>query len=180
MIAVAIIGVARVAPQQILPVTGTLQISIASDPSSSFACSLGQGHNQVTETLTSLILSISSIEVHRTGALNLTGDWISLTNFPKTVDIVGLKNVGQLLGSAALPEGTLNLVRLDIAGVTGSTGSGPATVHVSGNHLDALIGTEVTSGMRTSIVVEPHIVCEGNGGFRVTPDLTATATKSSD
>jgi len=59
---------------------------------------------------------------------------------------------------------------------TASIGTGSATVIVSSGHLDARTSAQVTSGKVTSItleVIQPHVVCEGNGTFRLTPELTA-------
>ena len=178
MIAIALIAGLQVRPQSLLPSTGTLQVSITGDPltgdSLSVTCRGGNGGQQ---SLTSLVVGISSVQVHRTGALNLTGDWIPVPGAPKTLDLLQLKSFTQLLGSTSVPEGVINLVRLAVGPTaTAGIGTSSATVTISSGHLDAQTSAQVTSGKVTSItlkVVQPHVVCEGNGTFRLTPELTA-------
>jgi hypothetical protein len=101
----------------------------------------------------------------------LTGDWIPLNDTPRTLDILQLTTVAQL-GSTSVKEGTINIVRIDIASAKASSNNGPVIL-VEPN-------AEVSGGITTSIVVMPHVVCEGNGTFRLTPELTATSTTSKD
>ena len=126
-------------------------------------------------TLTDLNVNISSVEVHRSGVLNMTGDWIPLANVPKTVDILQLKSITQL-GSTRIDEGTINIVRIDLTGAAANNGQVPLVV--SSDHLQAEPNTQVSGGMTTTITVVPHVVCQGNGTFRLTPDLTASSTAS--
>ncbi len=175
MIAIALIAGLQIRPQNILPSTGTLQISIQADPLT-VTCHGSQGRNA---TLTSLVVNITSVSVHRSGALNLTGDWIPLNDTPRTLDILQLTTVAQL-GSTSVKEGTINIVRIDVASAKGSSNNGPVNLVVSSDHLQAEPNAEVNGGMTTSIVVTPHVVCEGNGTFRLTPELTATSTTSKD
>jgi len=135
--------------------------------------------NAENVALRSLVMNISSVKVHRTGALNLTGEWITLNDTPRTLDIFQLNSITQL-SSRSLPEGTINIVRIDVASATASSDNGPISLIVSSDHLQADPSAQVTGGMTTSIVVMPHVVCEGNGTFRLTPELTATSETSRD
>jgi hypothetical protein len=162
---------------------GTLQVSITGDPLTSDPLSVtchgshsgqsGQVHN-----LTSLVVTVSLVQVHRTGALNLTGDWLNVTASPRTLDLLQLKSLTQL-GSISVTDGVINLVRLIVSPTaTADTNAGSVSVTVSSSHLDAQTNAQVTSGKVTSItleLVQPHVVCEGNGDFRLTPELTATS-----
>jgi len=162
---------------------GTLQVSITGDPLTSDPLSVtchgshsgqsGQVHN-----LTSLVVTVSLVQVHRTGALNLTGVWLNVTASPRTLDLLQLKSLTQL-GSISVTDGVINLVRLIVSPTaTADTNAGSVSVTVSSSHLDAQTNAQVTSGKVTSItleLVQPHVVCEGNGDFRVTPELTATS-----
>ncbi len=173
-------------PQNLLPSTGKLQISITGDPLTSDPLSVtcngnpshGSQKDQV-QNLTSLVVNISSIQVHRTGALNLTGDWITISDAPKVVNLLNLKSFDQLHGSTSLPDGVINLVRLTVGPTaTANIGTASETVIISSSHLDAQTNAQVTSGKVTSITLEliqPHVVCEGNGALRLTPELTATS-----
>jgi len=175
----------QVRPQSLLPSTGTLQVWITGDPLTSDPLSVTcpGSHGSRVQDLTSLVVNISSVDAHRTGALNLTGDWIPIPGAPKTLDLLDLKSFTQLLGSTSAPDGVINLVRITVgptatAGIGTSSGTSSATVTVSSGHLDAQTSAQVTSGKVTSItleVIQPHVVCEGNGVFRLTPELTATS-----
>jgi uncharacterized protein DUF4382 len=186
VIAIALIAGLQLRPQTVLPSMGTLQISMTSDPLTtdplSVMCHGNSSHssqNVQTQniTITSLVVNVSSIQVHRTGALNLTGDWITIPNAPKTIDILNLKSFSQL--STSMPDGVINLVRLTVGSTaTAITGAGPKTVTISSGHLDAQTSAQVTSGKVTSItleLVQPHVVCQGSGDLRLTPELTATS-----
>jgi len=132
--------------------------------------------NAENVTLRSLVMNISSVRVHRTGALNLTGEWITLNDTPRTLDIFQLNSITQL-SSRSLPEGTINVVRIDVASVTAN---GSVNLIVPPGHLQAEPNAQVIGGMTTSIVVMPHVVCTGNGKFLLTPDLTASSMTSKD
>ncbi len=175
VIAATLVAGLQVIPSNVLPSTGTLQVSLASDPST-ITCS---GHRMVN--VTSLVVTISSVSIHRTGAFNLTGDWIKVTDFPKTIDLVAIAGTRTPPVSLSLPEGEFNLVRIEVAFVNATTTSNPSpsNVIVSGGHLQAEMSTQVVSGKITNLVVrvvQPHLVCEGNGQLRLTPELTATSS----
>ena len=182
MIAIALIAGLQVRPQSLLPSTGTVQVSITGDPLTSDPLSVTchGSHGDQVHNLSSLMVNISSVEVHRTGELNLTGDWIPIPGAPKTLDLLDLKSFTQVLGSTSAPDGVINLVRITVGPTAtadiGTGGSAPVTV--SSGHLDAQTSAQITSGKVTSItleVVAPHVVCEGTGTFRLTPELTATS-----
>jgi len=169
LIAVVLVAGLQLRPQGVLPTQGLLQISIG-DPVS-IACQ-NPGANV---TLTSLVVTISSVRVHRSGALNLTGEWRNVTNAPKSLDLLHLNDLTQL-GSISITQGTITSVRLEGVSAIGTTSSGKSiNVTVSSDHLQVNPNATVISGMKTSIVVHPHVVCEGNGIFRLTPELSAAA-----
>jgi len=171
-IAASVIAGLQIIPPNFLPSTGILQISIQSDPVT-VSC---HGMNAENVTLTSLVVNISSVRVHRSGALSLTGEWITLNDTPRTLDIFQLTSVTQL-SSRSLPEGTINVVRIDVAS---ATANGSVSLIVPPGHLQAEPSAQVIGGMTTSIVVMPHVVCTGNGKFLLTPELTASSTTSND
>jgi len=169
-----------VRPQSLLPSAGTLQVSITGDPLTSDPLTVTcHGSHGGPVQLASLIVNVSSVEVHRTGALNLTGDWIPIPGAPKSLDLLDLKSFNQVLGSTNMPDGVINLVRVTVGPTaTASIGTVSATVTVSSGHLDAQTNAQVTSGKVTTItleVVQPHVICNGNGDFRLTPELSATS-----
>jgi len=110
--------------------------------------------------------------------LNLTGDWLNVSATSRTVDLLQLKSFTQL-GSISVTDGVINLVRMTVGSTaTGRTNTGSVSVAVSGGHLDAQVSAQVTSGRVTSItleIVQPHVVCQGNGDFRLAPELRASS-----
>jgi Domain of unknown function (DUF4382) len=180
VIAIALIAGLQVRPQSLLPSTGTLQVSIVGDPLTSDPLSVTchGSHGGQVQNLTSLVVTISLVQVHRTGALNLTGDWLNVTSSPRTLDLLRLSSLTQL-GSISVADGVVNLVRLTVSPTaTAGTNSGSVSVTVSSSHLDAQVNAQVTSGKVTSVtleIIQPHVVCQGNGDFRLTPELTATS-----
>ena len=173
-------------PQSFLPSMGTLQVSITGDPLTSdplsVTCHGSHGGQSVqVHNLTSLVVTVSLVQVHRTGALNLTGDWLNVTSSPRTLDLLTLSSLTQL-GSISVADGVVNLVRLTVSPTaTAATNSSSVSVTVSSSHLDAQVTAQVTSGKVTSITLElaqPHVICDGKG-LRLTPELTATS-KSTD
>jgi len=169
-----------VRPQSLLPSAGTLQVSITGDPLTSDPLTATcHGSHGGPVQLASVIVNDLSVEVHRTGALNLTGDWIPIPGAPKSLDLLDLKSFNQVLGSTNMPDGVINLVRVTVGPTaTASIGTVSATVTVSSGHLDAQTNAQVTSGKVTTItleVVQPHVICNGNGDFRLTPELSATS-----
>jgi uncharacterized protein DUF4382 len=183
VIAIALIAGLQVRPQSLLPSTGTLQVSIVGDPLTSAPLSVTcHGSGGQVQNLNSLNVTISLVQVHRTGALNLTGDWLNVTSSPRTLNLLRLSSLTQL-GSISVADGVINLVRLTVSPTaTAGTNSGSVSVTVSSSHLDAQVNAQVTSGKVTSItleIIQPHVVCQGNGDFRLTPELTATSKTTS-
>ena len=109
---------------------------------------------------------------------DLTGDWLNVNATPRAIDLLQLKSLTQL-GSISVTDGVINLVRLNVSSTaTADTSTGSVSVTVSSSHLDAQVNAQVTSGKVTSItleIIQPHVVCQGNGDFRLTPELTATS-----
>jgi Domain of unknown function (DUF4382) len=192
VIAIALIAGVQMRPQNLLPSTGQLQVSIIGDPLTSDPLTVtchgdsthvSQNSRGQNITITSLVVNISSIQVHRTGALNLTGEWVTLSDAPKSLDLLNLKSFDQIHGSASLPDGVINLVRLTVGPTAvAMIGTSSRSVVVSSGHLDAQTNAQVTSGRVTSITLElvrPHIACEGNATLRLTPQLTVSSETTS-
>ena len=174
-IATAIIVGVQLKPASILPSNGTLQVRITDDP-----LTISCRHPPANVTLTSLTVTISSIEAHRVGALSITGDWVLVSSGTKPIDILQLGSLTPLIGSTSVPESTITSLRLNVSSVAATTSSGAhPTLILSSDKLEVPLGSngEVRTGMTTSIVIDfqPHVVCEGNPTLRLTPVLTATS-----
>ena len=173
VIATAVVAGVQYRPANILPSNGTLQLLITDAP-------LTVNCPHQTINLTSLVVTIGLAQVHRSGGLNLAGEWVNAMKAPKSFDLLQLKNATQLLGSTSIPESSITLVRLSITSTNATTTQGKSIdVVLSSGKLEVKPGgsVEVRSGMRTSLVVDfqPHLVCEGNGTVRLTPVLVASS-----
>jgi hypothetical protein len=127
--------------------------------------------------VTSLNVTMDSLEAHSEGAFNLSGGWVSipLTSNPYALDIIRLRNVIQPLGSAKVPQSTINLVRLhlgtsakatiSIVNLLGSTVVVTVPLSVPDQKLDANLtsAAQVMRGSSTSITIDfqPTVDCEG-------------------
>jgi hypothetical protein len=175
VIATAIIVGAQFRPASILPSNGILQIRITDDPLVVTCPGPHAGMN-----LTSLTVTLTSVEARTTEALRLTGEWVPVSNATTTIDIFRLGDLTPLIGSTSVPESTITSVRLNVALVAATTslGAHPPLV-LSSDKLEVPLGSngEVRTGMTTSVVIGfHHIGCEGNGTLRLTPVLTATSS----
>jgi hypothetical protein len=126
--------------------------------------------------VTSLNVTIDSLEAHSEGAFNLSGGWVSipLTSNPYAVDIIKLRNIIQPLGSAKVPQSTIDLVRLHLRASATATISivnllvtvvvtVPLSVPVQKLDANLTSAVQVIRGSSTSITVDfqPTVDCEG-------------------
>ncbi len=172
VIAGAMIVGLQLRPASILPVNGTVNIQLAAtDP----IVSGGGSSCRIDCNFTSLMVTVDSIKVHRTGALNFTAEWIVVVSSTKTIDLLQVKNIPQLLGSASVPEGMITQIRMNVTEATGTLASGKTVSLIvpSGELKLNLQPLTVTEGTTTSVTieVEPHIVHTGNDQWKLTPVL---------
>jgi len=130
---------------------------------------------------TSLLVTVTTIEVHTSGVDNMTGDWTPIcAELPMTFDVVHLQNLNQLqlACEAKIQPDTITNVRMTVASASATIpGMGTQVLTVPSGKLEipiSPVGT-VQAGKTTTIVVEfqPHIVCTGNGSCKLTPVLQA-------
>ena len=160
-------------PSTLLPFTGTLSVQLTD--SSPYSPASDDCHDC---PVTSLVVRIDSVMVHREGALNLTGGWFEASQGATTLDIAQLTSRSQIIGQASLPPGIINLVRLTVssANATLAPNGTPLPVRIPSGKIDVVLGrqAEVRSGMTTIVVLDfpSSIICEGNGDMcRVKPVL---------
>ena len=191
---IAVLQVAPLIPKP--PEYGTISIYLASTPSdissdqnvastSSFAMTppaTTSASAKSSENVTSLTVTISTVLIHVTGEGNDT--WIPISKGSITLDLLRATSGSTLLASIQLPHGNITMVRLVISSaiaiVKGPSGqTKTVNVTVSSGKLEIPIrGSAIVKGqMITSITLgRPHIVREGNGQIRLTPDLNSTVT----
>lgn len=166
----------EIGPLSVFPVNGTLSIEVTDLPveaAAGFAC----GRCEVT----SLNVTVDSVRVHRSGALNLTGEWIEVLNGSQTFDITQLTNATQLLGSASIPQSLITQIRLHVTSAVAAISDieDPVGLTVPSGELKVnMQPLLVRAGMTTTVVVdfEPHVVCQGNGECKLTPVLGVKET----
>ncbi len=99
-------------------------------------------------------VTFSGIQAHEANATNETG-WFNVTEQTGTVDLVGLKTVSQLLGTAKLAAGMYTQLRLVVSSVTG--------VMENGTKIDFIVPSgelktddpfNVTVGQTTSLTLD--------------------------
>jgi hypothetical protein len=197
LIAGSTIAVFREGPQ-VLPVPipvlvkdGTLSLYFKSIPSdisgnqrmasleqlSSSLPLISLASNSLGGRIVGLDVTIDSVMVHRNGA-NDTG-WIRVSRGSITIDLLKSSSVSVLIASDMIPEENVTMIELHVSSATAmiSDPLGVITVSivvVSSDNLKIQLnsGATVKAQMSTSIVVyRPHIVVEGNGTIRLTPEL---------
>ena len=173
VIAGALVVGVELRPANIIPVNGTLVVEIVDAPLAELASSTACGDCSVS----SLNVTIDSVQVHREGALNLDGEWMEVLHDTTTIDIVQLKNMTEILGSATIPESMISSVRLHVSSASAKlSGSGTlVTLIIPSDELRIPLQSlvKVKGGLTTTMVIDfqPHVVCQGNGQCRLTPIL---------
>ncbi len=169
----ALLGGLQARPGTVFPFNGTVSVQLID--SSPYGASSTGCHDDCS--VTSLNITIDSVRVHREGVPSLTGGWFTVSQGSRTLDIVKLANIGQLIGQADLPPGVINLVRVSVSSANAalsSTGS-KVPVMIPSGKIDVVLnpGAEVRSGMITTLVLDfpSSIVCEGNSRCHVKPVL---------
>ena len=168
-------------PAGIFPVNGQLVVEITDAPPGSGVSDRPCGDCGVT----SLNVTIDSIRIHRTGALNLTGEWVEVLNSTqptRTFDITLLKNMTEVLGTISVPQSMITSVRLHVTSATAKlTGSGDlVSLEVPSGELKMALGSvQVRAGTTTTMVIDfqPHVVCQGNDRCKLTPVLALKSAR---
>lgn len=139
-------------------------------------------HGQCSHNATSVTVVIASIEVHTSGIDNATGEWIPVctSKLPLPLDLVKLADLTQLLCGANITPNTITNVRLQVSSANATiSGMGNVKLTLPSGNLEIPISpvADVHAGKTTAIVVDfdPHIVCQGNSGCKLTPGLQATS-----
>lgn len=171
VIAGALITAVQFRPASILPANGILQIQLSATP----VDVAGTGRGCTGDcNFTRLMVTVDSVTVHRSGPLNLTGEWITVVNTTETIDVVKLTSTAQIFGSASVPEGTITQIRMHVTKATGTLKNGQSvSLTVPSDELKLNVDSTIRSGTTTSINIQvaPHVVHTGNGEWKLTPVL---------
>jgi uncharacterized protein DUF4382 len=122
---------------------GTVRLLITDPP-------VGQAGTQASDpSIQHIFVTFTKIEIHAAEAGNESG-WHSLVLGSKTIDLTQVLSVSDLLGSATLPTGKYNMIRLFAA---------TARVVIDGNNVIYRIPSGDKTGLKVPIV---------GGGFMLT------------
>ncbi|HEV2119046.1 MAG TPA: DUF4382 domain-containing protein [Candidatus Bathyarchaeia archaeon] len=130
-------------------------------------------------TIVNLNVTIDSIVFHKSGG-NDSG-WTDVPSVPVTINLLQPTSVSVLIGSVKIPSENVTMVELHVSkamaavSVAGALTLTVEQVVVSSENLKIQIdsGVSVEPQMTTSIVADrPHIVIQGNGTIRLTPELS--------
>lgn len=128
---------------------------------------------------TSVLVTITSIEVHTSGIDNMTGEWTAVctSKAPLTIDLVHLQTVTQIICGASIKPDAITNVRISVSSANATIGGVVHTLTVPSGKLEIPISpfANVEAGKTTTVVVqfESHIVATGSGSYKLTPVLHA-------
>ncbi len=174
----SVIGVFQSAP--VIAKNGTVSIYFTSMPPDiqsdmiipgDLATAGAQGSVQIL----SLNVTIDSVSVHRSGAIEESG-WTVISTTPVTIDVMKPTNVTMLIAMGQIPEQNITTVRLHVADATAAVKNSQVTVDVTvpSNKLQiSLVSSIRLKGeSNTSIFADrPHIVVHRDGTIMLTPIL---------
>ena len=127
----------------------------------------------------SLNVTVDLVQVHRSSALNLTSERVELLSAPTTMDLIRQTHTPGILAAASVSEGDITMIRMHVVP--------DATALIDENGNDRIVSVMVSSdeikipvsyfkvsvrgqlSTRVFLGLEAHVVCEGNGQFRLTP-----------
>ena len=113
----------------------------------------------------------------------MTGEWtqVCAAELPMTLNLSQIMNVTKNLCGAPIQPDTITNVRLDVSSATAEVlGRGPTPLIVPSGKLEIALSplANVQAGKTTTIFVElqPHVIQEGNGDWKLTPSLQAISS----
>jgi len=116
--------------------------------------------------ISSLMLTISKIEVHATGNETPQNDssgiesnetdtsgWITVIG-PKSIDLVKIKSVEELIGEANLSEGTYTQIRISVIGATVTKNNLTYPVKIPSNTIKFVHPFEIKANETTTLLID--------------------------
>jgi len=117
--------------------------------------------------ISSLVLSISEIKVHKTGANETTteqsegqetnetdgGGWVTVVG-SKTVDLIQVKDIKDILGETSLDAGKYTQIRLSISSATATIDGTSYTLTIPSGTLKFIHPFEIENNKTTSLILD--------------------------
>lgn len=126
--------------------TGTLIMKITDSPS---------GLN-----ITKALVTISNVEVHFAGstitenATNITSGWIEVVDEPQTFDLIAIKDVKKILGTAELNPGKYTQIRLSIDSAIVTIDDVEYTLTTPSDAIKLIHPFDITAGNETILTLD--------------------------
>lgn len=128
----------------------------------------------------SLNVTIDSVSIHQSNAANES--WTQISNTRFTFDLLKPFTVSKLIATSRVPQEYITMVRLHIAAASASVLGAPGVLAVKVPSDDLKlqvtppiqVRAQLTSSI--TIAVSAHIVIEGNGQIKLTPELRTEET----
>ena len=153
--------------------TGTLQVKIT----------------DAAENITALNLDISRIDVHMAGTETnattgnetsgeetndtSTAGWTTVVQGPKTIDLIQVKGVTDLLGETALQPGKYTQIRVYVTSATATINGQTQTLKIPSGAIKFIHPFTIVANQTTSLIIDFNadrsIVETGNGTFIFKP-----------
>jgi len=99
-------------------------------------------------------VTISGIQVHQGEVGDTTGAWENIVTGPKTFDLVAIKDVTALIGSADIPVGKYTQVRLSVDKATAVIDGNTVEMLVPSKEVRLVRGFEIVAGETTKLTLD--------------------------
>lgn len=107
---------------------------------------------------TNVLITFTAVKVHKTSedanASVEEASWITVSSQEKTVDLLTMKNVPQILGEAKLAEGKYTQIRLDIKEAKAALGGANVPLGIPGDRIRIVKPFTIAAGKTTTLTID--------------------------
>jgi len=139
---------------------GTLVIKITDKP--------------VSEEITSVLVTISKVEVHKSGYEDESG-WITIMNEEKEFDLIQIEDVEEFLTSKIVDVGKYTQIRLYVSNASITIGGKQMELDIMGNSVKLVNEFDIEEGRITELILdfdaEESVIETGNGRYNLKPTI---------
>ncbi|MBI2451487.1 DUF4382 domain-containing protein [Candidatus Pacearchaeota archaeon] len=151
--------------------TGTLVLQITDAPPAG-------------ENVSSVIVRLSNVEVHKAqntieiNNTNITSEagWFTVVQDPVQYDLIAIKDVTQLLGTAELQSGKYTQIRLNVDSATAVINGQQQELTIPSKTIKLVRNFDIVAGETTTLTLdfdaEESINKQGNNQYRMNPTIT--------
>ncbi|MEE8352968.1 MAG: YbhB/YbcL family Raf kinase inhibitor-like protein [Dehalococcoidales bacterium] len=132
-----------------------------------------------TEGVSSIVVTVGSIQVHRSGAD--VDSWVTVVETPPTFDLVDIEGAEVFLGDETVEAGRYTQIRLDVTNVMVTLAGETVSAELPGEKLKVVRDWEVTAGETTILTLDfeadKFVVVTGSGNVQVKLVLNLEVTR---